>query len=204
MARIWVVSFNFFFLMNIIGKRKCILDVYRLDNVVNFFVVSNQINQFLDLIWPCQYVNDCINGRRVLVFSQVPHFFNIIWNVTQSSFVRQSLTVYNGYWLTTSVAYSSLLIINSWATLCTPPGLFIANTFIIFEPFNRFQKVFDQSKFVRNVAFDLTKSIYSGVGPRSSISNAGRQRWLRVWGVDVPHLFSVVFFWLVLLSRIIP
>lgn len=68
----------------------------------------------------------------------------------------------------------------------------MAKTFIVSDPFNGFQKVFDQSKFARYVDFDLIESTYTGAGLKSSNQDAWRRRRLGVWGVVVLRLSSTV------------
>lgn len=49
MARTRVVSLNSYFLTNVVGEGKCVLEMNCLDHVVGFFVICNQVNEFLYL-----------------------------------------------------------------------------------------------------------------------------------------------------------
>lgn len=56
----------------------------------------------------------------------------------------------------------------------------MAKTFIVFDLFNIFQKVFNESKFARFIDFDLTESIHVGAGFKLLSQDTWRQKQLVV------------------------
>ena len=111
------------------------------------------------------------------------HFSNMSYKLLQLLPVKQSLTVQDGNWFITRVAYSIFPMTHSWATSFVFLGSLLATIFIVSDPLSGFQKALDQSKLIKYVDSFLTFSSHIGFGIRSSIHNTCRQRQLRGNGV---------------------
>lgn len=55
---IWIVTFNICGFVHVVDKEEGILYMDGLDNISNFLVICYQLNQLLNLFWPCWKADD--------------------------------------------------------------------------------------------------------------------------------------------------
>ncbi len=72
MTGVEVVGIYVSSLLHVVCKWEGVLVVDCLDYVLDFFVSTDEFNELLDFIRPCGKVDYRLNGRRILVFPEVP------------------------------------------------------------------------------------------------------------------------------------